>query len=102
MVLTDTVNPFLAARAVFILIKHGRFPSGTYAGESIAERIKTVAFPGLGTGVGRVGPGTCAHQMREAIEEIVLGHRASPKSWVEASEQHQLLYTTRVQRLQHD
>jgi len=102
MVLTETVNPFLAARAVFLLIKHGHFSAGTYAGEPIAERIKCVAFPGLGTGVGRVGPGTSAHQMRAAIEEVVLGRRTSPRSWVEASEQHQLLYTTRMRRLQHD
>ena len=102
MILTDTVNPFLAARAVFLLISHGRFPTGPYAGERISDRIKYVAFPGLGTGVGQVGPGTCAHQMRVAIEQAVLGRGDPPRSWVEASEHHQLLYTTHIRRLQRD
>ena len=58
MVLTDTVNPYLAARAVLLLVKHGVVPSGALAGESVAAAVESVAFPGLGTGVGRVGPNT--------------------------------------------
>src|SRR5262249_474085 len=61
MNLGETVNPYLAARAVFVLITHGRFSSGTFDGERVSSRIETIAMPGLGTGVGKVGPNTCAH-----------------------------------------
>lgn len=97
MVLQDSVNVYLAARAVFLLIKHGKLPSGS----PISEKISTVAFPGLGTGVGRFSPNTSARQMRSAIDEILLGEFTPPKTWAEASERHQLLYTDHPRRLQH-
>jgi O-acetyl-ADP-ribose deacetylase (regulator of RNase III) len=102
MVLRDTVNPYLAARAVFRLIRHGIIPAGDLAGESIANVISSVAFPGLGTGVGRVGPNTCARQVRAAIEEAVLSPAPFPRTWAEAQQRNQLLYTDRVRDLQKD
>ncbi len=101
MILTDTVNPYLAARAVLILISQGIFSSGSLVGEKISEHIKTVAFPGLGTGVGKVGFNTCAHQVRAAISDILLEEFQMPRSWAEASERHQLLYTSKLKRLQY-
>lgn len=102
MVLRDTVNPYLAARAVFRLIRHGIIPAGDLAGESIANVVSSVAFPGLGTGVGRVGPNTCARQVRAAIEEAVLSPAPFPRTWAEAQQRNQLLYTDRVRDLQKD
>lgn len=101
MILRDTVNPYLAARAIFTLIKHKTFISGLQKGQPVAEHIKTVALPGLGTGVGRVGFNTCAHQVRKAIDDILLEDYAMPRSWAEASERHQLLYTDKLKRLQY-
>lgn len=101
MILTDTVNPYLAARAVLLLISKGTFSSGSLVGAKISDHIKTVAFPGLGTGVGKVGFNTCAHQVRTAINDILLEEFQMPKSWAEASERHQLLYTTKLKRLQY-
>lgn len=101
MCLHDSVNAYLAARAVFILIQQGRFLSGAYQGQRIAEYVKTVAFPGLGTGVGKIGARTCARQVRAAIDDIVLGQYQMPKSWAEASETHQLMYTDTPKRLQY-
>jgi O-acetyl-ADP-ribose deacetylase (regulator of RNase III) len=101
MVLRDSPNAYLAARAVFLLIQRGRFTSGTYAGERVADRVRTVALPGLGTGVGRIGFNTCAHQVRVAIDDILLSGYQMPRSWPEASERHQLLYTERPTRLQY-
>lgn len=101
MVLQDTVNPYLAARAAFTLVKHKHFLSGSYKGKLVAEHIKAVALPGLGTGVGRVGFNTCAHQVRQAIEDILLENYTMPQSWAEASERHQLLYTDKLKRLQY-
>ena len=100
MILRDSINPYLAARAVFLLIRHGVVATGALAGERVAEVVTSVAFPGLGTGVGQIGPNTCAHQMRAAIEEVVLGRRHFPRTWAEAQQRHQLLYTDRVRDLQ--
>jgi O-acetyl-ADP-ribose deacetylase (regulator of RNase III) len=102
MVLDEaTVNPFLATRAALLLAKHGIFATGTLTGEPVSQAVRSIAFPGMGTGVGRVPAEICARQMRAAIEEVVLGGFQMPKSWAEASERHQLLYTDRPTRLQY-
>jgi O-acetyl-ADP-ribose deacetylase (regulator of RNase III) len=101
MVLNETVNPYLAARAVFRLIKDGVFLSGQFEGKRIGDHIKRVAMPGLGTGVGKVGYNTCAHQVRSAINDVLLDQYQMPQSWAEASERHQLLYTKKLKRLQY-
>jgi O-acetyl-ADP-ribose deacetylase (regulator of RNase III) len=100
MILRDTVNPYLAARAAFRLVRHGLIPAGNFAGDRVATVVASVAFPGLGTGVGQVGPGTCARQVRVAIEEVVLDRGQFPRTWTEAQQKHQLLYTDRVRDLQ--
>lgn len=96
----DSVSPYLAARAVLLLIKHGTFHSGVMAGEPIANVVQTVAFPGLGTGVGRIGPNTCAWQVKRAIEEVIYGQTEYPKSFADAMLKHQQLYTDRIRNLQ--
>jgi O-acetyl-ADP-ribose deacetylase (regulator of RNase III) len=102
MILSNTVNPYLAARAALLLIKHGSFASGSLKGEAVSSVVDTVAFPGLGTGVGRVGPKTCARQVRAAIDEVVLGKYEFPQSWSDAQKRHQQLYTDRIRDLQHE
>jgi O-acetyl-ADP-ribose deacetylase (regulator of RNase III) len=101
MVLKESVNAYLAARAALLLALHGTFPLGEYAGSRISDRVRTVAFPGLGTGVGRIRAKACAQQVREAINDVVLGKYRMPQSWAEASERHQLLYTKQIRRLQY-
>jgi len=100
MILQDTLNPYLAARAVLLLIRHGHFPDGMFAGRPIRSVISTVAFPGLGTGVGRVDPLVCARQVRAAVEDVELGRSTFPETWAEAQERHQRLYTDRTRDLQ--
>jgi O-acetyl-ADP-ribose deacetylase (regulator of RNase III) len=102
MILKETINPYLAARAVFLLVKHGAFVSGSLKGEPLAGIVERIAFPGLGTGVGGVDPDTCAHQMRAAIDEVVLGKNGFPKSWADAQMRHQSLYTDRLRDLQYE
>ncbi len=92
MILQFSVNPYLAARAVLMLIKHGTFSHGPHIGKPISEFVSTVAFPGLGTGVGRIGPNTCAHQVRAAIGAVLLGEEVFPESWIEAQKRHRSLY----------
>lgn len=101
-ILRDSVNPFLAARAALLVVKHGTFSGGAYEGEAVCDYVETIAFPGLGTGVGRVGPETCAHQMRAALDEVVLKRGDFPVSWADAQARHQQLYTDRVRDLQHE
>ncbi len=101
-ILRDSVNPYLAARAALLLVQNGTFGQGTYAGEKIADFVESIAFPGLGTGVGRVGPNTCARQVRAAIDSVVLGWDVFPISWVDAQHRHQGLYTDRVRDLQQE
>jgi O-acetyl-ADP-ribose deacetylase (regulator of RNase III) len=100
MILRDSINPYLAARAALLLVKHGVFQSGRHQGTPISEMIACIAFPGLGTGVGQVSPAVCAHQVRTAIEDVLLGVRPFPSSWVEAQARHQYLYTDRIRDLQ--
>jgi O-acetyl-ADP-ribose deacetylase (regulator of RNase III) len=59
MVLPDgTDHPFLAARAVLrVALAH--------------DELRTVAMPGLGTGVGGVPPDRCADQVLAAIRSVV-------------------------------
>jgi len=93
---SSTVNPFLATRAVLLLAIGGRFPDGT----NVSDHVQTVAFPGMGTGVGQVPAKVCARQMKAAFEQVLRQKKAMPSSWAEASEEHQLLYTDRPKRLQ--
>lgn len=101
MVLANTVNPYLAARAALLLIKHDRFPSGALQGERISDGVKSVAFPGLGTGVGRVEPAKCALQVRTAIKEVVFNEYEFPTSWADAQMRHQRMYTDKFRDLQY-
>lgn len=101
MFLNESVNPYLATRAVLLLVKHGKFQTGQYEGKLISDYVKVVAFPGLGTGVGRISSKICARQIRAAIDDVVLEQYKMPKSWAEASERHQLLYTDSPRRLQY-
>jgi O-acetyl-ADP-ribose deacetylase (regulator of RNase III) len=100
MVLHDSVNPYLACRAALLLVKHGIFSAGSHKGEPVAFHVKSIAFPGLGTGVGRIAPHICARQARAAIEEIILGKTRFPASWNEAQARHQRLYADNVRNLQ--
>lgn len=77
---SDTVNPYLAARAVFM---------NSYDPES--ERI--MAIPGMGTGCGGVNPWLAARQVRKAFEEVVLGTSTYPDSWIQAASRHRSLTT---------
>ncbi len=100
MILRETVNPYLAARAALRLALRGSFSHGRLVGAPVREHIRRIAFPGLGTGVGQVSPNVCARQVAQAIEDVLLDGYSMPRTWAEASERHQMLYGSRVRRLQ--
>ncbi|WP_424183731.1 macro domain-containing protein [Actinokineospora sp. G85] len=62
----DTVHPYLAARAVFRLWLTGEVEDGT----PVRDVVRTIAVPGLGTGVGGVSPAACARQLAAAWDEV--------------------------------
>lgn len=86
-----SIHPYLAARAALLLALRGRFSCGELVGRPVADRVRRVAFPGLGTGVGRVPPAACARQVRAAIEDFVLGRFAFPDSTLQARKRHDRL-----------
>jgi len=55
----NTINPYLAARAAILAARD--------------YGITDLAFPGLGTGIGRVPPLVCAKQVSWAIQDIIQG-----------------------------
>lgn len=100
MNLADTVNPYLAARATFLLWRDGVFARGPSAGQPLSAVIKSIAMPGLATGVGKVPFAIAAGQVRAAYDDVILRRYRMPDSWADASERHQLLCTTKPKRLQ--
>lgn len=68
----------------------------------MANFVDSVAFPGLGTGIGRIGPNTCARQVRAAIEEVILGNNEFHYLWADAQKRHQQLFTDQIRDLQNE
>lgn len=101
MRLKDSINPYLAARGVFLLLKTATFSNGRLKGQKAQDLIKTISFPGLGTGIGGIPAEICAKQVKTAIQEFLLEEYKIPQDWAEASERHQLLYGARVKNLQY-
>jgi O-acetyl-ADP-ribose deacetylase (regulator of RNase III) len=97
MILKDTINIYLAVRAVLLLVRFGNFEDGA----AIADKVRTIALPGMGTGVGRVSPEIFARQLKRALEEVIEDKYCFPKSLAEAVCCHQLLYSDRVRDLQY-
>ena len=75
-----TINPYLATRAVLLLVKYGSLENG----RPVSDVVQTLAIPGLGTGIGKVPVKLCAHQMRQAVNEVLLDTYTYPDSWVDA------------------
>ena len=88
LILKDTVNVYLASKAIFSLLKK-------------ESRIKIVTISGLGTGVGQVPYDVCAKQMKQAYNDIWLEKITFPNTWNEAQRQHQLLYSKSFKDLQY-
>ena len=99
---SDSINPYLAMRATIMSVREGYFKNGPHKGEPISQYIKTVAVPGLGTGVGKVPFSLAAFQMCEAIRRHLAGRHYLPKSWSEATEDHIGLLKQSPRNLQKD
>jgi O-acetyl-ADP-ribose deacetylase (regulator of RNase III) len=96
MILKESVNVYLATRAVLLLVKYGTFSNGSL----IREKVKKLAIPGMGTGVGRFSYEICALQMKKAVDNFFYEKYHFPKTWYEAQKNHQLLYRKSTTDLQ--
>lgn len=83
MRLENSINPYLATRAVFIAINEFN--------KKNKNRIRSVTIPGMGAGTGGVLAEIAAKQMRVAYETIVLGNIEYPKNWRQAKDFHDYL-----------
>ena len=81
----DTINPYLATKAALMVCKNF-YPT----------EIVSIAFPGMGTGVGKVNPHTCAKQMKQAILDV-RQPSVFPVSWLEAAQKHNLMLNSSQQ-----
>lgn len=79
LIITDTVNVYLASKAIFNILK-------------TEPRIKTVTISGLGTGVGGVPYDICAKQMRKGYDDVWLNKYEYPTSWHESSITHHNMF----------
>lgn len=61
----DGANAGAAARAVLRLWRDGTLPDGGL----VRDAVRSIALPGLGTGVGGLDPMTCARQVADALDE---------------------------------
>ena len=95
-ILTETVNIYLATRAILSLVKHGTVSDGT----PVKHIIETIAIPDMSTGTRKVPPHICANQMKVTLEDILLDRYKFPQSWLYAQKIHQLLQTSDVGDLQ--
>lgn len=90
-----SVHPYLAARAALRLVLDGVFPPGqeygAWAGRPVRDAVRRIAMPGLGTGTGGVDPGSCARQVRAAIEEVRDGLGGPPPDMPTAMARHREL-----------
>lgn len=80
----ETVNVYLATRAILRLVQQGQLQDGT----PVKEVVQRIAIPGMGTGVGHVPPDICARQMKQAVDDFLHGSFQFPHSWSEAKRRH--------------
>jgi O-acetyl-ADP-ribose deacetylase (regulator of RNase III) len=89
MTIAKTINPYLAARAVFLVYLNGIIRTGINTDRPACQVIDRIAMPGLGTGVGSVSPEICARQVRAAIDDVILGKFEYPTSWGRVMERYE-------------
>ena len=98
MTITRGPNVYQATKALMLLLKHGRLAPG----ELVSERVRSVAIPGLGTGVGQVRPLVCARQMRLAWEDVQHEHYATEAGWERMNANYAYFYTHEPRDIKYD
>ena len=98
MTILRSPNVYLAMKAILTLVLYGKFDNG----EPVSSKIKTIAIPGLGTGVGQVPPLLCARQMRLAWEDVMHKKYESLEGWEELRSSYAYFFTHDVRDIKVD
>jgi len=91
-------NVYLAMKAILTLWQYGKLEDGS----PVREKVKSIAIPGLGTGVGQVPTLICARQMRLAWEDVTTEKFQSLKGWEEMRSHYAFLFTGDERDLTYD
>lgn len=89
MTILRSPNVYLATKAILTLVLHGELENK----QAVSDKIKSVAIPGLGTGVGQVPPMVCARQMRLAWEDVMGKKYESLEGWEELRSSYAYFFT---------
>lgn len=89
MTIHRTPNIYLCMKAILTLAQHGRLADG----EPMRNTVKTIAIPGLGTGVGQMPPLLAARQMRIAWEDVMHQKHTTEHGWQEMQSNYAYFYT---------
>jgi O-acetyl-ADP-ribose deacetylase (regulator of RNase III) len=81
MQIPESLNAYLAMKAILIAIQN----------HTDEIPIRSVAIPGLGTGIGRLDPRIAASQMWSAYDEIINRNRVFPPSFGDAQRMYRKL-----------
>jgi O-acetyl-ADP-ribose deacetylase (regulator of RNase III) len=91
-------NVYLCMKAILLLWHYGKFDNG----ENISDKIKSIAIPGLGTGVGQMPGIVCARQMRLAWEDVMNEKFKTEKGWEELRSSYAYFFTHDVKDIKCD
>jgi len=89
MTITRGPNVYQSMKAILLLLQHGTLSTG----EAVRDKVRSVAIPGLGTGVGQVRPLVCARQMRLAWEDVMHAKYATLAGWEQMCANYAYFYT---------
>lgn len=98
MTIVGSPNSYLAMRAILLLLRHGLLQDG----RKVSEVVRSVAIPGLGTGVGQMPPLTCARQMRIAWEDVTGNKHSTLAGWEQMRSNYAFLVTGLKEHLRYD
>jgi O-acetyl-ADP-ribose deacetylase (regulator of RNase III) len=98
MTITRGPNVYQSMKAVLLLLRHGRLATG----ELVRETVRSVAIPGLGTGIGQVRPLVCARQMRLAWEDVLHENFATEARWEQMCANYAYFYTHNQTDIKYD
>jgi O-acetyl-ADP-ribose deacetylase (regulator of RNase III) len=91
-------NVYLCMKAILQVVRYGRLPSG----QLLSNQVRSVAIPGLGTGIGQVNPMVCARQMRIAWEDVVGEKWTTKPGWQELRSNYAYFYTHEKDDIKYD
>lgn len=89
MTITRGPNVYQAMKAILVLLRYGKMVTG----ELVSDKIRRIAIPGLGTGIGQVRPLVCARQMRLAWEDVLHEKFATEAGWEQMCANYAYFYT---------